>query len=359
MKINRNFLNSFQNVKNCGLYRYKRYKKKVGTMKHKKLIIGMCLGAAGAAGAISVSRLITKRLTQYAIDREAPKSLGHFKGAFSGASSKIPEEVQKVYDDQRKAAEKLESSDLKEVSVTSFDGLKLVGHMSTCESPKRLIIAFHGWRSSWSTDFGLVSDFWQENDCNVLYAEQRGQNGSEGDYIGFGLLERNDCLTWANWANEQNFDLPVYLCGLSMGATTVLMAAGLKLPECVHGIIADCGFTSPYAITKHVTEKNLHLPYYGMRERQVAGICSKAFNSENYRYSCTQALKDACVPILFIHGTADKFVPVEMTYENYLACASPKRLLIVPGADHGMSFIVERDRYEKAVINFWNDFDGK
>ena len=60
---------------------------------------------------------------------------------------------------------------------------------------------------------------------------------------------------------------------------------------------------------------------------------------------------------MLVHGTDDHFVPVEMTYENYKACASPKKLLIVPGADHGMSHFLEPKRYEDAVKAFWAEHD--
>jgi hypothetical protein len=46
----------------------------------------------------------------------------------------------------------------------------------------------HGWRSSWSHDFGIIAPFWHDNDCCVLFAEQRGQGLSGGNYMGFGML---------------------------------------------------------------------------------------------------------------------------------------------------------------------------
>ena len=77
------------------------------------------------------------------------------------------------------------------------------------------MIAFHGWRSAWYRDFGLLADFLSREQCSVLYVEQRAQNESEGDYIGFGLTERYDCVDWANWAAERFPGLPVYLMGVS------------------------------------------------------------------------------------------------------------------------------------------------
>ena len=140
------------------------------------------------------------------------------------------------------------------------EGLTLVGHLRECEKAKRLVIAFHGWRSAWYRDFGLLADFLSREQCSVLYVEQRAQNESEGDYIGFGLTERYDCVDWANWAAERFPGLPVYLMGVSLGGATVLMAAGDILPAAVHGVIADSAYTSPRAIWQHVMGKNLHLP---------------------------------------------------------------------------------------------------
>lgn len=143
-----------------------------------------------------------------------------------------------------------------------------------------------------------------------------------------------------------------------MGATTVLMAAGLALPPTVHGIVADCGFTSPYAIWKHVAKQNLHMSF-GRRGRWVDRMCRKKIRMGADEYSTVDAMKSTSVPVMLIHGEADHFVPVTMTYENYEACAGPKRLLIVPEADHGMSYYIAREEYEAAIRAFWQEFDIK
>lgn len=245
------------------------------------------------------------------------------------------------------------------MEIIGYDGVKLVGHLRRCENEKRLIVAMHGWRSSWFRDFGAISDFWYENGCSVLYAEQRGQGESGGEYMGFGLTERYDCLEWVKWANQNGYaDRPVYLCGISMGASTVLMAAGLELPGNVRGIMADCGYTSPHAIWRHVLNDNLHISFCGLTAAVADDICKKKIRMGTKAYSCTDAMHECKVPVFFIHGTDDHFVPVEMTYENYKACAAPKRLLIVPGAEHGMSYLTEREKYEKSVLEFWRDYDA-
>ena len=177
--------------------------------------------------------------------------------------------------------------------------------------------------------------------------------------MGFGLTVRYDCLEWANWIStqEEYGELPIYLCGVSMGASTVLMAAGFELPLNVHGIIADCGYTSPHAIWKHVVENNLRLYYDDMMSNIADEMCRAKIQIGSKDYSCPDALAECKVPVLFIHGTDDDFVPDEMTYENYKACTSQKRLLIVPGAGHGMSYVIDRKSYEQVVKQFWTDFD--
>lgn len=316
----------------------------------KKVCIGAGIAASGIAIAGIVSCGITKQLVRIALDREAPKNMGKAKQKLTGGrvDAELAAELA-VY------AEKLEQSDCESVEITSHDGKKLVGHWYPCKNAERIIIAMHGWRSYWAKDFGAIAAFWHENGCSVLYAEQRGQNNSGGEYMGFGLVERFDCLDWIQWVNQMiENELPVYLAGISMGASTVLMAAGMELPENVQGIIADCGFTSPHAIWKHVVENNMHLSYRRLRMAVADAYCKQKIQMGANEYSTVEAMKQCKVPVLFIHGTDDHFVPVEMTYENYKACTAPRYLLIVPGAEHGMSYFVDRAGYEEAVKAFWD-----
>ena len=139
-----------------------------------------------------------------------------------------------------------------------------------------------------------------------------------------------------------------------MGASTVLMAAGLDLPANVKGIAADCGYTSAQAIWEHITTDNLHLSY-GIRRFDIRDLCRRKIQLDPADCTTTEALQKTHLPVLLVHGTDDTFVPVEMSYENYKACAGPRRLLVVPGADHGMSYYVAREEYEKTALEFFRD----
>jgi len=318
----------------------------------RNVLIGTSVAAASAAIGGTMSYLMTKNLIEIALDRKEPKNLAKGKDFLSGVKgfSEIAEEFKTFASD-------LENCGCEDVEIVSRDGIRLVGHWYECENAERVIIAMHGWRSSWSSDFGAISSFWHNNKCSVLYAEQRGQNNSGGNYMSFGLLERYDCLDWIYWVMERTWSsLPIYLGGVSMGATTVLMASGLDLPDKVKGIVSDCGFTSPKAIWEHVAESNLHLPYR-LCSLMADELCLKKIQMRAGDYSTVDAMKVCHIPVMFIHGTDDTFVPIEMTYENYKACASPKRLLVVPGANHAMSYFLNREEYESAMKSFWKEYD--
>ena len=317
----------------------------------KNILIGSGIAAGAVSAAAAISHGVTKKMASIAIDRPVPKVSEKAAERVTGTGA--DSDFSKI---RRDAANQLAAREHEIVEITAKDGVHLVGHWFCRDAAKRTIVAMHGWRSSWVDDFGIISDFWLRSGCNVLFAEQRGQNNSGGDYIGFGLLERYDCADWTFWVQEQ-CSLPIYLCGISMGAATVLMASALPLAENVRGIMADCGFTSPHAIWEHVAKDSLRLHYNGWRRKTVDAICNQNLNGESAYFSCEDALRVCTLPVLFVHGSDDQFVPVEMTYQNYKACSSEKRLLIVPGAGHGQSYIIEPETYEAETQKFWSDFD--
>ena len=320
--------------------------------KTKKIVktLGLLVPTTAVASIAFLST--TKYLVNTALDREAPKAMKRAEKRLSG-----PKPDEGTAGEFKAAAQKLMERENETVEAIAHDGTTLIGHWVPCENAKRVIIAVHGWRSTWYKDFGMISDFWESNDCSVLYVEQRGQSSSGGDHMGFGLIERYDCLVWVNWVTDRcGSKLPIYLSGVSMGATTVLMAAGFALPGNVRGMIGDCGFTSPHAIWKYVANRNLHIPF-ALRGTVAKALCKKKIQIGSDDYSTTDALQTSSVPILLIHGTDDHFVPIEMTYENYKACTSPKKLFVVPGAGHGMSYYRDKDGYEAAVQDFWRQFD--
>lgn len=319
--------------------------------KVKNALFGAC---ASAATAVLISKGVSdafdRQMVGTALNRKEPKAMRKKRERVQGDNTRDGEIMAYC----RLRQQQLEAAPHEIIHIQARDGVTLVGHLFRKESASRVVLAMHGWRSCWARDFGPVADFLADAGCTVLYAEQRGQGRSGGDYMGFGMVERFDCQQWLKWLNENGFrQLPLYLAGISMGAATVLMAAGdPELPKNVAGVIADCGFTSARAEWQHVSEKNLKVGYR-RRKKHVDALCRRKIEMKSDDYSTLDAMKICRVPILFIHGADDTFVPVEMTLENYAACQAPKHLLIVPGANHGMSYFYDTAGYERAVRQFF------
>ena len=243
----------------------------------------------------------------------------------------------------------LKAQGMERVCIESHDGLTLAGHYLDIGA-KRTIILFHGYRSRAFRDFSCVGEYYKGLGYNLLFVDQRAHGASEGTYITFGVKERLDCVRWAEYI-DRRVGGEIFLDGISMGASTVLMASGEKLPDSVCGIIADCGFTSPGEIMLKVMEVDLkvrcrplfHLVALMIRLRAGYGVGE---------YSTIEAMKTNRLPILFLHGTDDKFVPCRMTKEAYDACVSEKTLLLIEGAGHGTSFLKEPDTCKAALNEF-------
>ena len=240
---------------------------------------------------------------------------------------------------------------VRDVYVESEDGLKLHGLWIAAENPKGTIILAHGYRSTKLVDFGLVFELYHNLGMNILAPDQRAHGKSEGKYITFGVKESKDIQSWVAYHNRRYGDLPVILSGLSMGASTVLYLADADLPENVKGIIADCGFTTPREIIGSVFRRVTHLP--AAIVLWAADLFARVFAGFRMDEKDTRkTLQGSKLPVLMVHGTDDGFVPCEMSVQGYEACRGEKELLLVEGADHGVSFLVDRPRYEEAVRAF-------
>ena len=156
---------------------------------------------------------------------------------------------------------------------------------------------------------------------------------------------------WVAYHNKTFGEIPLILSGLSMGASTMLYLADAELPKNVKCIIADCGFTSPKEIIKSVFHQVVHLP--AAPSLWVADLFARLFAGFHLsEKDSRQTLKNSKLPVLLVHGAEDGFVPCEMTRQAYAACKDPKELLLVEGADHGVSFLVAKDRYVQTVVAF-------
>ncbi len=241
-----------------------------------------------------------------------------------------------------------------DVAITAKDGVTLTGHYFEHPKAKRIVLMFHGWRGSWDGDFGAFGKALYERGSSLLVVEQRAHGTSGGKYIGFGIKERYDCKKWTEYVVGEHGDrhLPIYLAGVSMGAATVLMATELHLPTQVKGIIADCGFTTPYEMVKIFARKVMRIEESVILEG-INRVCKRVAGYSFKEGSTLSAMRKCKIPVFFVHGTRDNFVPAEMTKRNYEACGAKKHLLFVEGADHVQSFLVNPKLYLRELDEFF------
>ena len=242
-----------------------------------------------------------------------------------------------------------------DMAVTTPDGLTLRGKYYELRPDAPIEILFHGYRGFSERDMcGAVQRCFAVGH-NALLVDQRGHGLSDGHVITFGLRESQDVPLWIRAvADRFGKDHPVMLSGISMGATTVLLAAGQRLPDNVIAVLADCGYTRAKDIIKKVIRQlklpvALVYPFIRLGARVYGGF-------DPNRVDVPAALARCRVPVIFYHGDTDDFVPCEMSRENYAACPSPKRLVITPGAGHGLCFPADEDGYIAALREFAKEY---
>ena len=233
----------------------------------------------------------------------------------------------------------------------SRDGLKLSGRYYHTRDQAPLAVLCHGYRGTPSRDFCGGADICFDAGYNVLLIEERAHCSSEGHAITFGVKERYDVLTWLHYAVERfGSNVRILLAGISMGAATVLMASGLELPANVRGILADCPYTSPVEIIIAVGRAR-KIPI-GIAFPLVKTAARLLGNFSLNSASAMSAVKSTNVPILLIHGEEDDFVPCDMS--RRIAAENPERVELhtFPGAGHGLSYLVDTERYTELVRSF-------
>ena len=239
------------------------------------------------------------------------------------------------------------------ISIQSHDGLTLSGRYYHVQDGAPLDIAFHGYRSSAMTDFSGGSSLCLDMGHNLILVDQRAHGRSQGRTISFGIQERRDCLSWIEYGVDRfGPDVKIMLYGISMGGATVLMASGLELPENVRGIVADCPYACARDIICKVADKKgipckLAWPFVKIGARIYGGF-------DVDETDAAEAVKASKMPILILHGESDGFVPCDM---SDIGQHNPEMVTRVtfPGADHGISYLVDPQRYRRVVEDFAED----
>ncbi|KXH87033.1 alpha/beta hydrolase [Sporosarcina sp. HYO08] len=245
-----------------------------------------------------------------------------------------------------------------QLTLTSRDGLQLSGYFLPAAKPSdKLVILTHGYLGN-AKQMGLYGQFYHtEWDYNIFMPDARGHGKSEGNYYGFGWPDRLDLIDWTDLlVKKLGQDTKVVYHGLSMGAATVLMSSSDDaLPLQVKAIIADSPYQSVYQLFTYQMNRMFHLPAFPLLDS--TSMLTKIRAGYSFREAnARKEVEKTKVPILYIHGQSDTFVPTEMAEELYSHTASDAELFLVPDANHGEAFALVGDQYKRKVDFFINRY---
>lgn len=243
---------------------------------------------------------------------------------------------------------------------TTADGLKLKGvylgnPQQDKNKTKKLIILVHGYTSRGILLRQYAQMFYHMG-YDLFIPDARGHGMSEGDYIGFGWPDRIDLKNWINqMVTKFDGKVDIALWGVSMGGAEVMMTAGEKLPSQVKCMIEDCGYDSTEDELSYQLKEMFHLPSFPVIP--LASAYTELRDGYNfYESDAVAQLKKNHLPMLFIHGQKDSFVPVEMVDKVYKATQGPKEKVIFPNATHAKSYQSDPKKYQQVVSDFLNQY---
>ena len=236
-----------------------------------------------------------------------------------------------------------------DIYVTSHDGLRLRGRYYKVREGAPFVIQFHGYRSTPLKDFSGAGVMSMEFGYNFIMVDHRAHGCSQGRTISFGHNEKLDALKWIEYVSRRfGEDTKIALQGISLGAATVLLASAEDLPKNVAGVMADCPFSTGKEILSKVI-KDMGLPAkpaYALL-RFGAKIYGK-FDPDTI--DVVEAVSNAKVPILLVHGEADYFVPHSMSVK--IAETGKCEFHSFPDAAHGISYLLDTNRYKTVAREF-------
>lgn len=238
-----------------------------------------------------------------------------------------------------------------DIYINSFDHLKLHSYeFHATNHHNKWIIVVHGYMGEGKEMAATAHQFYDMG-YNILIPDLRGHGASEGNYIGMGWNDRYDLVKWIDYLIKEDPNCEIILYGISMGASTVMNTCGEQIPDNVKMAIADCGFSSVWDILSYQMQETLNIPVFPLL--YMSDMITQIKNGFSFKEADTRKqLANAKIPILFIHGDQDRFVPFYMLDELYESANCPKEKLVIKNAKHGVSSQIDPLTYWQHVKNF-------
>ncbi|MBP1617012.1 MAG: Alpha/beta hydrolase family protein [Bacteroidetes bacterium] len=247
---------------------------------------------------------------------------------------------------------------LRDTFIVASDGTKL--HAMYIQSPSphfdKSALVIHGYTNN-SIRMLMIGYLYNKGmGYNVLLPDLRAHGKSEGKYIQMGWKDRLDILRWIDVVKSRFGDsTKVVIHGISMGAATTMMTSGAKLQGNVKCFVEDCGYTSVWDEFAYKLKKEYHLPAFPLL--YTTSFYANLKLGWNFKEaSPLDQIKKCKLPMFFIHGGDDTYVPTSMVYKLYEAKKGIKRIWVIPGVTHAQAYWDHTAEYTTKVKSFVSQY---
>ena len=249
------------------------------------------------------------------------------------------------------AAEWFRTVDRQKLSARTKDGYTLIAEEFLQEEDGPWVLLLHGY-TGWKEEMYPFAYWYHTNGYHVVAPDLRCQGESEGDFIGMGWTDHDDCMLWIDYILSKDADARIVLHGQSMGAATALMMTGEEdLPANVVAVISDCAYTDAYSMFGEKITEWFYLPAFPLVDSARLVLIARG-GYDLYDASALRAVAQSSTPTLFIHGDQDAMISVQMSVDLYETAVCRKELLIVEGAGHAQAQDKDPDAYYGAIETF-------
>lgn len=242
------------------------------------------------------------------------------------------------------------------IAVETQDGYTLIAETFPAEEESHVwILVLHGY-TGWKEEMYPFAYWYHEQGYQILVPDLRCQGESEGDFIGMGWTDHFDCVLWVNYILSRDADARIVIHGQSMGASTALMMAGdERTSNKITAVISDCAYTDAYSMFGDKITEWFYLPPFPIVDTACFVLRMRGgYNLKDA--SAIDAVAKSRIPTLFIHGSEDDMISVQMSQDLYDAAGGPKELLIVEGAGHAQAQDKDPEAYYGAIAAFLEEY---
>lgn len=238
-------------------------------------------------------------------------------------------------------------SNFRYITIKSRDGTSLdLLHIPASESRGTVVIV-HGLGDQ-KESYLTQTQFMLSKGFDTVLLDLRGHGRSQGRQMTMGYLEAEDIRAAVDWIAQQNLSKPWILWGISLGATSSLLAAGTSSFP-IEGIIAESPFGSLPETVRHHAWLFYKIPSFPIVPLVLAAYRFRTGISADKvdAYQAVEHMQD--IPVLFVAGGLDPRMPAELIQKLMDRKPGEKRLLVVPDGAHGQIFNPERGEYVEAI----------